>query len=48
MREAEIQERIAGVLETVDRFQKNLPDDWRGKTSKEIMDEIYDEHGLPV
>jgi len=29
------------------RFRAEMPAEWRGKTSKEIMDDLYDEHGLP-
>ncbi|WP_213980596.1 type II toxin-antitoxin system VapB family antitoxin [Sphingomonas sp. dw_22] len=45
-REEEIQARIARVNAIVAEFQRNMPEEWRGKTSKEIMDEIY-EDGLP-
>ena len=46
-REAEIQTKIARVNAIVAEFQRNLPEEWRGRTSKEIMDSIYDEDGLP-
>jgi antitoxin VapB len=46
-RESEIEAKIARANEIVAEFQRNLPEEWRGKTSKEIMDSIYDEHGLP-
>ena len=46
-REEEIQVKLARVREISREFRANMPDEWRGKTSKEIMDEIYDEHGLP-
>ena len=46
-REAEIQARIARINAAVDEFRKHLPPEWDGKTSKEIMDEIY-EDGLPI
>jgi antitoxin VapB len=46
-REEEIQETIARVKEISREFRANMPADWHGKTSKEIMDEIYDEDGLP-
>ncbi|MBO9714924.1 type II toxin-antitoxin system VapB family antitoxin [Sphingomonas sp.] len=46
-REEEIQAKIARVNEVVAEFQHNMPEEWRDKTSKEIMDSIYDEHGLP-
>lgn len=46
-REEEIHAKIARANRIVDEFQRNLPEEWRGKTSREIMDAIYDEHGLP-
>jgi antitoxin VapB len=46
-REAEIEEAIQRVKEISREFRAAMPAEWRGKTSKEIMDEIYDEHGLP-
>jgi antitoxin VapB len=46
-REAEIQVKIERANAIVAEFQRHMPEEWRGKTSKEIMDSIYDEHGLP-
>lgn len=46
-REEEIQVKIARVHEISREFRANMPEEWRGKTSKEIMDEMYDEYGLP-
>lgn len=46
-REAEIQAKIERANAIVAEFQRHMPEEWRGKTSKEIMDSIYDEHGLP-
>lgn len=46
-RETEIQAKIARINAIVAEFQRKMPEEWRGKTSKEIMDSIYDEHGLP-
>ena len=46
-REAEIQETLRRVKEISREFRANMPADWHGKTSKEIMDEMYDEDGLP-
>ena len=43
-REAEIAEKIRRANEIVDEFQRIMPDEWRGKTSKEIMDAIYDDN----
>jgi antitoxin VapB len=45
---AERQAKIDHLNAIVDEFQKNMPEEWRGKTSKEIMDAIYDEDGLPI
>ena len=47
-RENELQAKIAAINAIVDEFQKDMPEEWRGKTSKEIMDEMYDEDGLPI
>lgn len=47
-REAEVQARIVKMKAAVDNLRKHLPPDWKGRTSKEIMDEIYDEDGLPI
>ena len=46
-RETEREAKIARLNEIVAEFQRNLPEEWRGKTSKEIMDAIYDEYGMP-
>ena len=46
-RAAEIAENLAAVREISASFRANMPAEWHGKTSKEIMDEIYDEDGLP-
>jgi len=45
-REAAVQEKIRHINAAVDEFRKHLPPEWEGKTSKEIMDELY-EDGLP-
>ena len=39
----EVAERIRKVNEIVDEVQKMMPAEWRGKSSKEIMDSIYDD-----
>lgn len=31
------------IDEIVAEFQRHMPDEWRGKTSEEIMDAIYDD-----
>ncbi|UVO51782.1 type II toxin-antitoxin system VapB family antitoxin [Sphingomonas sp. SUN019] len=43
-----IQAKIAKMNAAVDRLRKHLPPEWKGRTSKEIMDELYDEDGLPI
>jgi len=40
--------KIEAIMQISADFRKNMPADWHGKTSKEIMDEIYDEDGLPI
>lgn len=47
-REAARAEKLARINEIVAEFQRNMPPEWIGKTSKELMDAIYDEHGLPI
>ncbi len=47
-RDAAREAKIAAIMKIVEDFRRTMPEDWRGKTSKEIMDEIYDEHGLPI
>lgn len=46
-RDAEIQATIAAVRELAHEFHDSMPPKMRGKTSKEWMDDIYDEDGLP-
>lgn len=46
-READIQETIKRVKEISSEFVASIPSEMRGKTSKEWMDGIYDEDGLP-
>lgn len=46
-REAEIEETIARIKEISREFVASIPPEMRGKTSKEWMDAIYDEDGLP-
>ena len=40
--------KAAEIDGIVERFQRAMPPEWRHKTSKEIMDELYDENGLPT
>ncbi len=46
-REERFQEVLARVREISAEFRANMPPEWHGKTSKEIMDEIYDDDGSP-
>lgn len=46
-REERLQESLRRVREISAQFRAHMPPEWHGKTSKEIMDEIYDEDGLP-
>jgi hypothetical protein len=48
LRAADIEGRRKRIEAAVERYQRAIPDEWRGKTSKQIMDEIYDEGGLPI
>lgn len=41
------QAKIDAINAVVDAFQQKMPAEWRGKTSRQIMDDIYDENGLP-
>ena len=45
-REAAVAEKVRRIKDAAAELRKHLPKEWEGKTSKEIMDEIYDE-GLP-
>lgn len=47
-REAAREAKIAAIMKIAEEFRRTMPEEWRGKTSKEIMDEIYDDHGLPI
>ncbi|WP_169833134.1 type II toxin-antitoxin system VapB family antitoxin [Sphingomonas panacis] len=44
--DAMVQEKVRRIKAAAAEVRKHLPEDWKGKTSKEIMDEIY-EDGLP-
>ncbi len=46
-READFEEKLTQVREASREFRVAMPDDWRDKPLKVIMDEIYDERGLP-
>lgn len=43
--EAEVQARIARIDAIATEFRKNMPPEWHGKTSSEIMDSIYTADG---
>ncbi len=45
-READIHARITAITAAAEEVRKHLPPEWKGRTSKEIMDSIY-EDGLP-
>ena len=45
-REEEVQARIAAIMAAAEKFRQHMPPEWHHMTSKEIMDEIY-EDGLP-
>ena len=47
-READVQERIREINALTKEINQHLDPAWRGKTSKEIMDSIYDEDGRPA
>jgi len=47
-REEKVQAMLARVREISAEFRANMPPEWQGKTSKEIMDSIYDDDGLPI
>jgi hypothetical protein len=42
-REAEIAERIRLVNELIDEVRRGMPDEWRRRSSAEIMESIYDD-----
>ena len=46
-READVQERIAAINKIVDDIRQKMPPEVRAMSSKELMDSIYDEDGLP-
>jgi antitoxin VapB len=47
-REAEIRRRIQAVLAITDGLKDRWDPETRHMTSKELMDSIYDENGLPI
>lgn len=46
--EAATAERLRALDAIVDDFQRHMPPEWKTMTSKQIMDSIYDEDGLPT
>lgn len=42
-RKEAIDEKLRQVEEIVAEFQRLMPEEWRGKTSREMMDAIYDD-----
>lgn len=46
-REARIAESLEAIMAISAEFRRKMPPEWHNMTSKEIMDEIYDDHGLP-
>ena len=47
-REAEIAEKVRIGMEIADRASKLWHPRTKGMTSQQLIDELYDEHGLPV
>ena len=47
-REEEIEAKMAELREIAREFHESIPQEMKGKTSKEWMDSIYDEDGLPI
>ena len=46
-REQEVQAKVAHLREIAREFRDDIPEDMRGKSSKEWMDDMYDADGLP-
>lgn len=44
-REAEVQARIERIDAIATEFRNNMPPEWHGKTSREIMNSIYNADG---
>ena len=47
-REETVQAKLAAVEELVKEAQKHWSPEARAMTLKELMDSVYDEHGLPA
>ena len=48
VREEEAEAKTRAVLEIIERMRALMSPEDRAKSSKEWMDEIYDEDGLPI
>lgn len=46
-REEEIQAKMTRLREIAREFREGMPEELRGLTSKEWMDDMYDDDGLP-
>jgi antitoxin VapB len=46
-REEEIDATVTRLREIAREFRAEIPEEWRDRTSKEWMDDIYDSDGLP-
>lgn len=46
-REEEVEATVSRLREIAREFRQDIPEAWRGKTSKEWMDDLYDADGLP-
>jgi len=47
-REEEVQAKVARLRQIASEFRQDIPEEMRGKTSREWMDGVYDDDGLPV
>lgn len=46
--ERKVAKNIAAMDEISRQFREKMPPEWHHMTSKEIMDSIYDDDGLPI
>lgn len=44
-READMARHAAGIRELAAEFHRNIPPEWRDKTSKEVLGAIYNDDG---
>lgn len=47
-REEEVQAKMERLREIASEFRASIPEEMKGKTSKEWMDGMYDDDGLPI